>query len=185
MTAPRIVVGYCGENLIPDNVLHQRGHIQTSRALLCKGQFLLIWMTWVLCSEQRLCDFYLRLWCKIKRFVNRFHWCSSPFFTLLHVSDLGYSTMVSITPSGLRRRCPTSRRWHLNSCRADKNENAPASFNGVLWARVKIMLCDSIRRKGEMVQSGDVMSAAVLKRGSKKHTRSRKPCVVTKKQLRN
>lgn len=71
---------YCGENVIPDCVLCQWGHIQTTQALLYKGQFLLIWMTLVLCSEQRLCDFNLHLWCKIKRIVNRFHWCSFSFF---------------------------------------------------------------------------------------------------------
>lgn len=95
--------GHRGENLIPDNGLSQWGHIQTTEALLNKGQFLLIWVTLALCSEQRLCDFYLRLWCKIRRIVNRFHWCPAlHFFSFCFfprffssIFNLGYGTMAS------------------------------------------------------------------------------------------
>jgi len=147
MTVP-CIQRYYGENLIPDNVFCQWGHIQTTQALLYKGQFLLIWMTLVLCSEQRLCDFYL-LWCKIKRIVNRFHWCSSCFFSPLHLFNLGYSTMVSTILSKLKKGSPMSQRWHLNCCWADKN-NMPPSINGALWTHPQITLsvcgCESTRQ---------------------------------------
>lgn len=75
----------------------------------------------------------------------------------LHLFNLGYSTMVSITSSGLKQKkkkkeSRTSQRWHFNSCWADKN-NVPPSINSALWTHLKIMLCvcgcDSTRQKRE------------------------------------
>lgn len=157
-----------GENLIPDNGLCQWGHIQTTEALLYKGQFLLIWTTLVLCSEQRLCDFYLRLWCKIRRIVNRFHWCPAPvFFSPLlffrHAFNLSYGTMGSKKKQQKGKGSRTSQRWHFNSCWADKNNT---TINGALWTHLKVMLGAwdggiwRQKEKKKKIQSNDVTSAA-------------------------
>lgn len=129
-----------------------------------RGQFLLIWMTLVLCSEQRLCDFYLRLWWKIRGIVNRFHWCSAPF---LPPPPLPSSSLqFRLWYNGLKKEKMTSQRWHFNSCWADKN-NTPLNINSALWTHPKIMLCVSVDVKTETGKmwcshSDDVMSAASL-----------------------
>lgn len=142
--------GHRGENLIPDNGLSQWGHIQTTEALLNKGQFLLIWVTLALCSEQRLCDFYLRLWCKIRRIVNRFHWCPalyffSFFFFLASFPHSLIYVMVQWHPKKKKKKkgwekkrkgCRTSERWHFNSCWGDKNNT---TIDGAVWTHLEIM----------------------------------------------
>lgn len=129
-----------------------------------KGQFLLIWTTLVLCSEQRLCDSYLHLWCKIKRIVNQCHWCSSLFFSPLQFR-LQYNGLNSHLVS--KNVSLTSQKWHFNSCWADKN-NVPPSINSALWPHPKIALCLRMRfcstEKGKMIRSDDVMSAVSVNR---------------------
>lgn len=86
-------------------------------------------------SEQRLCDFYLRLRCKIRRIVNRFHWCP-PLKYFPPLSSLQFRLWYN----GFKKKgsC-TSQRWHFNSCWADK-ENTPPNINSALWTHPRIML---------------------------------------------
>lgn len=172
--------GIVVKNLIPDTVLCKRWHVQTTRALLSEGQFLLIWMTLVLCSGQRLCDFYLRLWCKIKRIVNRFHWCSSPVFS--SPSSLQFRLQYNglnnpDRPQNKKKKkgSPTFQRWHFNCCWADKNYVPPTS-SSALWNQAEdntlcLWMWFYKTEKGKMIQSDDVMSAASVN-GRLKNTRS-------------
>lgn len=116
------------ENLIPDNVLCQWGHDQTTRALLYKGQFVLIWMTLVLCSEHQLRDFNLRL------MQDKEDYKSTPLTSPRHLFSLGYGTMGSKKKKS--KGSFTSQRWHFNRCWADKH-HMPPGINAALWTPVE------------------------------------------------
>lgn len=131
------------------------------------------WSEWHWCCavSRDLCDFNLHLWCKIKRIVNRFHWCSSPFFP--PASSLQFRLQYNGLNNPVwsqKKGPPRLKRWHFNSCWADKNNVLP-SINGSTHPKIKLCVCrcDSTRQRGEHDSKWWCNVCSVGKRVSKKH----------------
>lgn len=129
--------------------------------LFCaRGQFPLIWTTPVLRGGQRWGDFHLRLWCKIRKVVNRCRWWPSLLNTHTHTHSCHHFYLVYSTIGRA-----TSQRWHFGGCWDGKN-NMSAAINGALWTHPKVTLsvvrgCGG-RKRGGGKKNDDVMSAALV-----------------------